>query len=155
MHSVNVGCIQKQLVTCNEHWCKPAMLIIVVCHVVLGFCKCCMCFAEGALHAICELCDSLNPMWGCCPVLTKNGVCCVDEWIWLLYVNLAIGSQSSQSSCLLFTKIYKYCFSSWFTCFVCPSIKDGRLLMLWFWCQECDRVHAWTATQIVNCDPTG
>src|SRR6266545_5222951 len=66
-------------------------------------------------------CDS-KPIQEFYPVSSRNGVCCIEEWMWLLYENSARGSRECQSSCHSLMKSRRYCSSSWLTCSVCPSV---------------------------------
>jgi len=63
-----------------------------------------------------------KPIWGICPVSSRNRGCCVVKWTWLLCWNSAIGRRSYQSFCCLLTNKRRNWSSSWLTRSVCPSV---------------------------------
>jgi len=63
-----------------------------------------------------------KPIWGICPVSSRNGGCCVAEWTWLLCWNSAMGRRLYQSSCCSLTNRRRNWSSSWLTRSVCPSV---------------------------------
>ena len=74
-----------------------------------------------------------KPIWGIHPVSSRNGGCCIAEWM-LLCWNSAIGRRSYQSFCHSLTNRQRNWSSSWLTHSVCPSIwgcqaveKDSRI----------------------------
>jgi hypothetical protein len=67
-----------------------------------------------------------NPFAGAYAILRKKGECCVDTWMWLLYVNSPRDSSVFQSFCHFLMKIRIYCSSSWFTSLVWPVIGSER-----------------------------
>ena len=63
-----------------------------------------------------------KPIRGIRLVSSRNGGCCVAEWIWLLCWNSAIGRRSYQSFCRSLTNKRRNWSSSWLTHSVCPFV---------------------------------
>jgi hypothetical protein len=64
----------------------------------------------------------VEAMRGCLPVSIMKGVCCINKCTWLLCVNSAEGSRSSQLSWHWVVKIPRYPLSSWLKHSVWPSV---------------------------------
>ena len=56
-----IASIQIHLVSWCEDGCRHMMLVVIVFHVLLGFCQGRFCFRKGLFHSLLELINQLTP----------------------------------------------------------------------------------------------